>query len=365
MLKTWDVIIAGAGPAGSMCAKILAQHQLEVLLLDRDDLPRDKPCTGIVSPDAVSIIEKEIGPFPKALCIRCDKFKNFKFKMAPGAPLLNMFESDSDDRYSVWRRNFDYWLTLKASEAGATVLDECRFMDFKAMEDGKRIEVFVKMKSPDGGVVEETYSTRYLVGADGMHSQVRRKLYPERQEISEYYCRQDYYYGTIDLAPGYYYLFRSIPGITDPIWLFYKDGFIVVGMPAYPGNKLKENRDKILNYLKQEYGFHIKKLARWEACRENMNIHMEKMKSGGLEYVLGKEGLPVLLAGEAAEMVDLLGEGIHVALESGCHAARAIALHDGGDGRELYEIYKSQCGDLTDRIRSNWLNWYKKFGRYS
>ena len=39
-----EVIIAGAGPAGSICASYLARAGVDVLLLDKDILPRDKAC---------------------------------------------------------------------------------------------------------------------------------------------------------------------------------------------------------------------------------------------------------------------------------------------------------------------------------
>ena len=39
-----DVIVVGAGPAGAMTATILAQQGYDVLLLDRNDFPRDKAC---------------------------------------------------------------------------------------------------------------------------------------------------------------------------------------------------------------------------------------------------------------------------------------------------------------------------------
>ena len=39
-----DVIVVGAGPAGAMTATILAQQGRDVLLLDRNDFPRDKIC---------------------------------------------------------------------------------------------------------------------------------------------------------------------------------------------------------------------------------------------------------------------------------------------------------------------------------
>ena len=41
-----DVCIVGAGPAGSTAAKFLSEQGFKVLLIDKDEYPRDKPCGG-------------------------------------------------------------------------------------------------------------------------------------------------------------------------------------------------------------------------------------------------------------------------------------------------------------------------------
>jgi flavin-dependent dehydrogenase len=48
-VKTFDVIIAGAGPAGSTAAKLLGEAGVSTLLLDKSAFPRDKPCGGGIS----------------------------------------------------------------------------------------------------------------------------------------------------------------------------------------------------------------------------------------------------------------------------------------------------------------------------
>jgi flavin-dependent dehydrogenase len=55
----YDVIVVGAGPAGSTAARECAQRGLSVLLLDRAEFPRDKPCGGAVSVHTASLL-----PFP-------------------------------------------------------------------------------------------------------------------------------------------------------------------------------------------------------------------------------------------------------------------------------------------------------------
>jgi len=51
-----DVIIAGAGPAGSIAATVLARAGARVLLVDREEFPRDKLCGDTLNPGAVRIL---------------------------------------------------------------------------------------------------------------------------------------------------------------------------------------------------------------------------------------------------------------------------------------------------------------------
>jgi len=63
----YDLIIAGAGPAGSAAARAAAMMGLKTLILEKDAFPRYKPCGGALSDRAVS----QLGfPLPKTLCER-------------------------------------------------------------------------------------------------------------------------------------------------------------------------------------------------------------------------------------------------------------------------------------------------------
>src|SRR5712664_508386 len=57
-----DVIVVGAGPAGSTAAAALAARGIRVLLLDRAKFPRDKPCGDYCNPGAVRLL-RQIGSF--------------------------------------------------------------------------------------------------------------------------------------------------------------------------------------------------------------------------------------------------------------------------------------------------------------
>src|SRR5512137_891648 len=63
-MDSCDVLVVGGGPAGSTCAGRLRQGGLDVLLLDREAFPREKPCAGWITPQvlaALAIDREEYG----------------------------------------------------------------------------------------------------------------------------------------------------------------------------------------------------------------------------------------------------------------------------------------------------------------
>ena len=80
--EKYDAIVVGAGPAGAMCAFKLAKAGKEVLLVERAKMPRNKVCTGMIAIDSIQIIEKEIGEFPKSLCVWPFNYKGFKYRVS-------------------------------------------------------------------------------------------------------------------------------------------------------------------------------------------------------------------------------------------------------------------------------------------
>ncbi|MBO9648061.1 MAG: NAD(P)/FAD-dependent oxidoreductase [Variovorax sp.] len=57
-LSACDVLVIGAGPAGSACAQMLARAGVDVLLVDQHDFPRDKVCGDGLIPDAHRALER-------------------------------------------------------------------------------------------------------------------------------------------------------------------------------------------------------------------------------------------------------------------------------------------------------------------
>jgi len=62
MTQKYDAIVVGAGPAGSMAARLLARAGAKVLLADKTKFPRDKPCGGGLTFRADSANDLDFAP---------------------------------------------------------------------------------------------------------------------------------------------------------------------------------------------------------------------------------------------------------------------------------------------------------------
>jgi flavin-dependent dehydrogenase len=110
-----DVLIAGAGPAGSMAAIVLARAGARVILIDRDAFPRDKLCGDTLNPGAVRLLASHGltgGPLAGALPLRG------MYVTGPTASVHARYEQ-SPSAMAVTRRALDSWLIEQAIAAGA------------------------------------------------------------------------------------------------------------------------------------------------------------------------------------------------------------------------------------------------------
>ena len=153
----YDVIIAGAGPAGSTCARECAREGLTTLLLDKDPFPRSKPCGGAVSQHALSLLDFTL---PGHIIEK----ESYGARVHYGGRSI---EVQSKFRFAVLvsRERFDAFLAEKAVEGKARFVTGEKVVSVQEAADGVTV---VSEKA--------TYQSRFLVGADGIHSRVALAL---------------------------------------------------------------------------------------------------------------------------------------------------------------------------------------------
>jgi flavin-dependent dehydrogenase len=186
-----DVLIAGAGPAGSIAATLLARAGARVLVLDRARFPRDKLCGDSLNPGSLALLRRlHLSAWIDAHGIPIDGM----IVTGPGGVRV-------DGRYppgvlgrSVSRRDLDYALIGEALRAGAHLEEGVAVRRADVRTRGR-----AQVPSACGLVVssgrgETTVPARVVIAADGRRSAVafglglaRHPVRPRRWAIGAYF----------------------------------------------------------------------------------------------------------------------------------------------------------------------------------
>lgn len=157
----YDVVISGAGPAGSKCAELFAKSGFKVALIEKNINWR-KPCGGAVN----SRIFKY---YPQLRKIDFHHINKIKIYSADFYKFGYKWKNQNDYSINVDRLEFDSLLRNIAVDAGAELFDKNISYDF-IFKNNQRIGV--KTKTPSG--IEE-YKAKIIVIADGMSSKLALK----------------------------------------------------------------------------------------------------------------------------------------------------------------------------------------------
>ena len=289
IIKT-DIAIIGAGPSGCMAASILRDSGKKVLLIDKSDFPRHKPCAGGLTPKTVENLPFEISTLEQ----HTSEKMLFKFTNGKTVDLNHHLGACK----MVIREDFDNFFFSYVRNKGAVFLK------------GK----IKKIKNSDNGVDIETDNKKiqcnYLIGADGANSTVRRlttnlkftnPVFAFEGLVSKKYCS--------DNIPTKF-IFNKL-GYT---WIFPKHDHYNVGIGnlIYDEKQPKPKKRDLLGFIKDELNTDkIEHITGFPIGTEGCK-YMPKSKR-------------VFLVGDAAGFAEtLLGEGIYNAVISGKYIANAI-----------------------------------------
>src|SRR3990172_9734907 len=170
-----DVLVVGAGPAGSAVAWGLVRRGVTVLVVDRASSPRDKACAEYLSPEAVRQLDR-LGIVADLEAAGAHPVTGTTVIGPGGSRLTGLFARAGHSPFritglAVSRRILDSHLVRAAREAGAEVAERTTFQNL-LYEDG----------AVAGAVVRDAAGRRYAVrsrltiGADGLRSMVARSI---------------------------------------------------------------------------------------------------------------------------------------------------------------------------------------------
>lgn len=279
-----DVIICGAGPAGSSLAYFLSRKGFDVLLLDKAKFPRPKPCAG-----AFQISLGDFFPFSLEQVTE-DEATGFYF--AKNGRHFNI-EMGIPIAYTVDRLKFDDFLLQKAISSGAKFIDDCRVL---------RVEEGVVYSTPG------SFRSRIIVGAEGVGSMVRRYGRYRRFKSMMKTISADVPV-RFEKKLGFDFSYTK-GGYT---WIFPKGDITHIGFGTQPG--AIKNEEIILHKILKDYNF-----------PEPENIYKWTYPLFSSPELLTWKN--TLLIGDAASLVNpATGGGIYNAVQSAYLASKAINMN--------------------------------------
>lgn len=324
----YDVIVAGAGPAGSAAAKTLADRGLRVLLAERAALPRYKSCSGMLIQKALRLTESCFGrPVPPS--VACAPAENHGMILTDAHGREYAFPQMG---LNVWRSSYDAWLAGLAAESGAELRPACAVLSARCREES------VTVTFRDGRREE----ARYVVSCGGAADGLRLRLQGHAPPAVRTY--QVFYEGQIRLDPHYFYAWLA-PELSDyDAWFNVKDHLLVLGVSAMDHRRLPDFHRRFLAELRDRHGLELGR-----ARREDSWL-MPRVRPGcPLDLGAGR----VLFAGESAGFLNPMGEGVSGAIESGRAAALALSAHL-EDPPAALEAYRAGTEALHAYMKRQW-----------
>jgi geranylgeranyl reductase family protein len=307
----YDVTIVGAGPAGSTAAKFLSEKGINVLLIDKEKFPRDKPCGGGLS-------KRVLDRFPYI------KDKNLIESYSYGGYAISslkhkvMLKDDNPVGAMIIRKKFDNGLVKIAIDKGT---------DFK---DGKTVEN-VKISNNEAKIILKDKSeikSKIVIGADGVWSVIAKKsgLIPTKRPLGicifdEYSVKKELIDKLFEKEKMCYFHFK-FQDVLGYGWVFPKKQHLNIGIGKISSDIELSNAKKNLSDLYKDY---ITTLKKSKIIPENLKVG--RLKGGALPVIpLEKTYCDrILLCGDSSGFVNpLTGEGIYYAMASGEIASKVI-----------------------------------------
>ncbi|MDQ3627305.1 MAG: geranylgeranyl reductase family protein, partial [Actinomycetota bacterium] len=295
MIGIWDLVVVGAGPAGSSAAlaALALCPSARVLLLDRSDFPRDKACGDGIAPHVLDLLE-EVGVGG----LLEDRVAVEQLELVRGSDAV--LRRMARPAWVVPRSVLDARLVDAAVRAGATLL---------------RRRVRTVRRRADRVVLDDELEGRYVVAADGAHSVLRARLGPPSPGRTALALRG--YSPTPPQRRGRQVIAFGSGRQPSYAWSFDRgDGLANVGYGELLRGRAPQRRD-LLDRLERLLPGSTQHGHAWRG-------HHLPLSSWRWQQPDGR----ILFAGDAAHLVNpVTGEGIYYAVATGMLAGRtAVAI---------------------------------------
>ncbi|GAE47761.1 electron transfer flavoprotein-quinone oxidoreductase FixC [Mesobacillus boroniphilus JCM 21738] len=348
MSEKFDVIVVGAGPAGTSCAYNCAKNGLKVLLIERGEYPGSKNVMGGVlyrkqmediipefwkdAPLERPVVEQRFWMMDKESVVQFG-YKGLEWAVEPY------------NNFTVLRAQFDQWFAQKAVEQGALLINETVVTEC-IVENGKVIGV--RTDRPDGEAFADV-----VVLADGVNSLLSKQLGFHREfrpdevaltvmevinlpkdKINDRFNLEGNHGTTIEIFGD------STKGNLGTAFLYTNKESLNIGVGTTLSSMIKAKLKpyELLDYLKKH-----PMVRPYLEGGESAEYLAHLIPEGGFNSVPRVAGNGVLVVGDAAQLVNAIHrEGSNMAMASGQMAAEAIveAKKDGDFSENSLNRYK-------------------------
>ncbi len=352
-----DVVILGAGPAGTAAAAHLGTLGVRrVTLVDRHDFPRDKTCGSGISPKGIQVL-KELGVWAD---VEEHAYPIVGMRLVtPGGHESWQSAGEVAQAVVCHRRILDHVLLKRALSRGVTFVPH--FDATETIEEGGRVR---GIRARDGREIR----ARYVLIAGGSHCRVGLPEVRPRRVIQAIMGWWD----DVPFRPNH--LEMIFDRMIEPYygWLFPEDERRVTIGITYedsPDKSQKKNaRELFARFLEKHYGDRLKNATQVGGFKGHpvvWSYRIDKLTAPG-RIVIGEAGLMTHPA---------TAEGIYQGMRSGMLGAEAVA--DVVSGRrseaEAMATYERKCkrafqlsfwggGVFRKLVRTDALDWVVRLG---
>ena len=311
-MRTHDVVVIGGGPAGATCAWALGHAGADVVVLDRQRFPREKPCAGWITPSVFETIGVTPSEYVDAGCT-LQPFMAFQTSVIGEPAIATQFPEPVS--YGIRRFEFDAFLLRRLV---SPVLEGTPLVSLR--------------REHGAWIVNESMRAPIVVGAGGhfcpvarhLHGGTRRAVVARRMELR---LEPDEPCGVSGATPELYFS-SDLDGYG---WCIRKGRYLNLGIGRRGASAFRSHVVAFAGFLERE-GKVPPRAADWRQWQ-------------GHAYALAGDGGPavsdgLVLVGDAAGLAEReSGEGIGPAVESACVAAKTIIEAKGRYGTDELREY--------------------------
>ncbi|WP_218082916.1 geranylgeranyl reductase family protein [Anthocerotibacter panamensis] len=298
----YDCIVIGAGPGGGATAYHLARRGRSVLVLEKETLPRYKPCGGGIPPVVQEWFDFDFSPVISA------RVHRIRYTWTLG----DVVEAPLDLPEPMWmvrRDEFDQFLVTQAQRQGALLKSGTPVLGISPLPEGWRVQTTCG-----------EFDGRYLVGADGAKGNTARWLGLDKRKITIGGAIEVEIPAPVPQPDTAHFEFGMVKA--GYLWNFPKAGCHSIGIGTF-GRQKVDLKTPLARYI------------------EGFGLSLAGVTLHGHPLLLWQGNTPLhtrcaLLVGESAGIVDpFTAEGIRPSLHTGVLAAQFLDQALGGDEQAL------------------------------